>query len=72
MRLDCLPGLEQGGVEVNEAPLIVDVLGDAWDEPDTGVPPCLFCRREVPCECHPDAPESYDEQCMCSCGRCPL
>lgn len=38
-------------------------LGDAWDEPDTGVPPCDFCRREVPCECD-------DEPCMCTCGRC--
>ena len=40
----------------------VDLLGDAHDEPDTGAPPCLFCRREVPCEC--------DGECMCSCGRC--
>lgn len=38
-------------------------LGDAWDEPDTGMPPCLFCRRVVPCEC-------MDDECMCSCGRC--
>lgn len=41
---------------------VVD-LGDAHDEPDTGQPPCLFCRREVPCECG-------GEDCMCSCGRC--
>lgn len=27
------------------------LLGDAWDEPDTRVPPCLFCRRSVPCDC---------------------
>lgn len=40
-----------------------DPIGDAWDEPDTGVPPCVFCRREIPCECN------Y-ETCMCSCGRC--
>lgn len=39
------------------------ILGDAYDEPDTGVPPCDFCRREVPCEC-------AGEPCMCSCGRC--
>ncbi len=38
-------------------------LGDAFDEPDTGVPPCLFCRRTVPCECDGGT-------CMCSCGRC--
>lgn len=40
-----------------------DALGDAHDEPDTGVPPCIFCRREIPCECGA-------ETCMCSCGRC--
>lgn len=26
-------------------------------------PPCLFCRRDVPCEC-------AGVTCMCSCGRC--
>lgn len=53
------------------------VVNDAWDEPDTGKPPCDFCRREVPCECHPiraahwpGDQASYDAQCMCSCGRC--
>lgn len=25
--------------------------------------PCLFCRREIPCECN-------GQTCMCSCGRC--
>lgn len=38
-------------------------LGDAYDEADTGQPPCLFCRRTVPCEC-------AGGPCMCSCGRC--
>jgi hypothetical protein len=38
-------------------------LGDAHDEPDTGKPPCIFCKREIPCEC-------ADEPCMCTCGRC--
>jgi hypothetical protein len=38
-------------------------LGDAHDEPDTGKPPCDFCRRTVPCECG-------GEICMCTCGRC--
>lgn len=38
-------------------------LGDAWDEPDTGIPPCLWCRRTEPCRC----PEG---QCACDCGRC--
>jgi hypothetical protein len=41
---------------------VVD-LGDARDEPDTGKPPCDFCRREVPCEC-------AGSDCMCDCGRC--
>jgi hypothetical protein len=38
-------------------------INDAHDEPDTGKPPCDFCRRVVPCEC-------MDGPCMCTCGRC--
>lgn len=43
---------------------ISEALGnDAWDEPDTGKPPCDFCRRTIPCEC-------AGATCMCTCGRC--
>jgi hypothetical protein len=43
---------------------ISEALGnDAWDEPDTGKPPCDFCRRIIPCEC-------AGATCMCTCGRC--
>jgi hypothetical protein len=41
-----------------------EIVGnDAWNEPDTGTPPCDFCRRSIPCECD-------RETCMCTCGRC--
>lgn len=38
-------------------------VNDAHDEPDTGQPPCDFCRRTIPCECD-------SKTCMCTCGRC--
>jgi len=44
-------------------------LGDAHDEPDTGKPPCIFCRREIPCECN-NSVWDLDPVCMCTCGRC--
>lgn len=47
-----------------------DLIGDAWNEPDTGKPPCDFCRREVPCECGPIWKTGRYEDCMCTCGRC--
>ena len=46
---------------------VIEQVNDAHDEPDTGVPPCDFCRREVPCEC--DC-KTDDDPCMCTCGRC--
>lgn len=44
-------------------PEVEITVNDAHDEPDTGKPPCDFCRREIPCECD-------DATCMCTCGRC--
>lgn len=48
---------------MSEAATASERLGDAHDEPDTGVPPCVFCKRAIPCECDGVA-------CMCTCGRC--
>lgn len=45
-------------------------VNDAHDEPDTGKPPCDFCRREIPCECGPLLADRTEETCMCTCGRC--
>lgn len=51
--------------------MIESQVNDAHDEPDTGVPPCDFCRRTVPCECSTTADRlAGDETCMCTCGRC--
>lgn len=68
-----------------EANAAVVSVSDAWDEPDTGIPPCDFCRRRTPCECMSYVQDGgpitdpvtgtpgwsvYPERCMCSCGRC--
>jgi hypothetical protein len=52
-----------GMIEFIESNVPADQLGDAWDEPDIGEPPCVFCRRAIPCEC-------AGGDCMCTCGRC--
>ena len=54
---------------------IRDSVGDAWDEPDTGKPPCDFCRRTALCECMTWTRIgpfyiTNPERCMCTCGRC--
>lgn len=58
-------------------PLQTVPMNDAHDDRDTGKPPCDFCRRTVPCECHlipahlyVGTQEQFDAECMCSCGRC--